>query len=200
MRIAIYLHDSRTQGQAELEQLKTFAAQKEWQIVKIYRKNSTNKTAFRNMLKDAKNSHFEALLFWSLAQISHDSALSPVRMLNQLNDLNIKFQSFTEPHFGTCGISSKTVVSVLTTLAEEERKSFSKRLSERTKAGLARQKAEGTRGPRGHLGPGRPPTQFNEKLAHSLFAKKMSYAEIAAACHVSKAKIWRYFNLPNATH
>ena len=200
MRVAIYLHDSQTQDLHEAEQLTAFTTQKGWKIVKIYHNNSTKKTAFRDILKDAQEAHFDVLLFWSLAQISNDSTSSTIRILNQLNDLGIKFQSFTEPHFGTCGTHGKTTSLVFATLAKEEQKSLSKRISERTKAGLAKQKAEGTRGPQGHLGPGRPPTQFNEKLAHSLFAKKMSYAEIAAACHVSKAKIWRYFNLHSIKH
>jgi DNA invertase Pin-like site-specific DNA recombinase len=200
MRVAIYLHDSQNQNRTEAEGLTTFATQKGWQIVKIYRKKTTKNAAFRSMLKDAKEAQFDVLLFWSLAQFSHDSTISTIRMLNQLNELGIKFQSVSEPHFGTCGTHGKTTALVLTTLAHEEQKALSKRISIRTKAGLARQKAQGIRGPQGHLGPGRPPTQFDERLARDLHTKKKSYAEIAASCHVSKAKIWRYFNLPSTKH
>jgi DNA invertase Pin-like site-specific DNA recombinase len=199
MRVAIYIHDRGAQGHIELEHLKEFAIQKNWQIAKIYRKNSAKNIVFRNMLNDAQNAHFDGILFWSLAQFSHDSSLSTLRLLNQLNEWQIKFQSFTEPHFGTCGSCGKTTASVLTTLADIEQSSLSKRISKRTKAGLARQKALGKPGPLGRLGPGRPPTEFDEKLASSLYAKKMTYAAIAKACNVSKAKIWRYFNLPKTS-
>ena len=69
----------------------------------------------------------------------------------------------------------------------------SQRLSEATKAGLARQRLAGTPGPKGYLAPGRPPVEFDAALADSMHAAGASQDKIAKQCGVSKTTIWRYF-------
>jgi DNA invertase Pin-like site-specific DNA recombinase len=51
-----------------------------------------------------------------------------------LTGAGVGYRSFTEPYFDSCGIFKDAVISILATIAKQERI----RLSERVRAGLAR--------------------------------------------------------------
>ncbi|PYU66735.1 MAG: resolvase, partial [Acidobacteria bacterium] len=59
--------------------------------------------------------------------------------LNRLTSCGVGYRSFTEQYFDSCGIFKDAVISILATIAKQERV----RLSERTKAGLAIARSKG---------------------------------------------------------
>jgi hypothetical protein len=76
-----------------------------------------------------------------LDRLSREGALKALQHLDRLEGYGIGFRSFTEPYFDSCGIFKEAVVSIVATLAKQERI----KRSERTKAGLARVRSEGRR-------------------------------------------------------
>lgn len=64
-----------------------------------------------------------------------------LRHFQQLDDWKVGWRSFQEPFFDSCGMMRDVVISIMATLAEQERIT----ISERTKAGLARTRKAGVR-------------------------------------------------------
>jgi DNA invertase Pin-like site-specific DNA recombinase len=81
------------------------------------------------------------VLFWKLDRFSREGARKTLRHLQQLDDWGVGWRSFQEPFFDSCGMIRDVVISIMATLAEQERIT----ISERTKAGLARTRKAGTR-------------------------------------------------------
>lgn len=96
---------------------------------------------FQQMFIDASKWKFDLVLFWALDRLSREGALKTLQHLDRLESYGVGFRSFTEPYFDSCGIFKEAVVSIVATLAKQERI----KRSERTKAGLARVRSEGRR-------------------------------------------------------
>lgn len=64
--------------------------------------------------------------------------------LKQLDDAGVRSRSFTEQYLDSCGLFKDAVLSILATIAKQERV----RLSERVKAGLERARRQGRIGGR----------------------------------------------------
>jgi DNA invertase Pin-like site-specific DNA recombinase len=147
MKIAIYARVSTDKQSTEnqLRQLREFAArQPEWEITKEYvddgitgRKN--NRDEFQQMWSDASRRKFDFLLFWALDRLSREGALETLHYLKRLESYGIGYRSFTEPYFDSCGVFKEAIIAIMATLAKQE----SIKMSERTKAGLARARAKG---------------------------------------------------------
>jgi DNA invertase Pin-like site-specific DNA recombinase len=196
MRAAIYLRITEDEDpqvtKIRLQDLQALVATNGWETVHIYRDVvpavKKDRPAFRTMQQDAQQHHFDVLLFWSLSQLQHgtrDTAL----LLNQLSTWGISFCSCTEPHINTCHAHKNIVIAIFASLAQQDHAY----ISERTRAGLKRQKRMKHPGPNGYIGPGRPSVQFNQARARALRAKNKFYAQIAEACGISKATVQRFF-------
>ena len=61
--------------------------------------------------------------------------------MRRLTDAGVKFKSYTEQYIDSLGVFGEAIIGVLAAVAAQERI----RISERTKAGLARTRAQGTR-------------------------------------------------------
>lgn len=195
MQTAIYFcapsfQDPR-KSKHQISQLKEFATQQGWEVKKLDLFDSSDSsfvhTSFQKILRTIKKSPFDVLLFWSLDQLMLEGLFPAIRFLNQLNDQNICFQSFTERGFGTWNLARKSMTSVSAILQHFY-------LSQSTKEGLTHQKREKTVGPKGYTKPGRPRAKFDIAEAEALRAKNYSHQKIATICGVSKATLWRYFN------
>ena len=79
------------------------------------------------------------MLFWSLDRFSWERALPTLQYLNQSQGWGVGYKSLTEQYLDSVGLFQEAIISLLATLAKQERI----RLSERTKAGMARRRAEG---------------------------------------------------------
>ena len=149
LRIAIYARVSTDdKGQDPLNQLlqlRQFAAQQGWIVVAEYTDEQSakngNRPGFKAMWKDAERHRFDCLLFWSLDRLTREGTLATLNYLRRLKDLGIGFKSFTEQYIDSLGVFGDAIIGVLAAVAQQERI----RISDRTKAGLARVRAQGKR-------------------------------------------------------
>jgi DNA invertase Pin-like site-specific DNA recombinase len=147
LRVAIYARVSTdNKGQDPLNQLlqlREFARQQGWTVIaefmdELSAKNG-NRAGFKAMWKAAEAHRFDCLLFWSLDRLTREGTFATLQYLRLLSYLGIKFNSFTEQYVDSLGVFGEAIIGILAAVAQQERI----RLSERTKAGLARVRAKG---------------------------------------------------------
>lgn len=145
MRIAIYgrVSTDKQDNENQLLQLREFAQKQSWIAFNEYVDTESGSTAtrpaFQQMLKDASQRKFDLVLFWSLDRLSREGVLPTLKHLETLTAYGIGWRSFTEQFFDSCGVFKDAIISIMATLAKQERV----KRAERTKAGLARVKAAG---------------------------------------------------------
>ena len=146
MKIALYLRVSTDKQETENQalQLRDFAPKQGWQIVEEYVDDGitgtkSNRAALKRMFEDASRRKFDLVLFWALDRLSREGVLQTLQYLNRLESYGVGYKSFTEPYFDSCGVFKDAIIAIMATLAKQE----SIKRSERTKAGLARVKAQG---------------------------------------------------------
>lgn len=153
-RVALYARVStRDKGQDtenQLVQLRQFvASQQNWTLADEYVDRATGKHAdreqFQRLFHDAMQRRWDVVLFWSLDRFSRDGVRETLNHLERLTSYGVGWRSFTEQYLDSCGIFKDAVLSILATVAKQERV----RLSERTRAGLDRARRAGRT-------PGRP--------------------------------------------
>jgi DNA invertase Pin-like site-specific DNA recombinase len=188
MKIAIYARVStKDKGQDtenQLVQLREFAAKQEWQITREYIDRETgsksDREQFQQMFADASKRRFDLLLFWSLDRLSREGVLETLQHLSRLTSNGIGYKSFTEQYFDSCGIFKDAVISILATIAKQERV----RLSERTKAGLAIARSKGR-----HLG--RPRLKVQSSEIARLRSSGLSQRAIGRELGISEGSVRR---------
>ena len=115
-------------------------------------------------------------MFWKLDRFSRAGVRQTLRYLELLDSYGVAWRSYMEPFFDSCGIMRDVVISIMATLAEQERVS----ISQRTIAGLKRARREGKT-------LGRPSTQVDMKLVQRRRDRGESLRAIAADLGVSPA-------------
>ena len=149
MKVAIYARVSTDdKGQDPLNQLlelREFAARQGWTVVREYTDEATAKngerTGFEQMWADVARHRFDLLLFWSLDRLTREGTYKTLTYLRRFTDAGVKFKSYTKQYIDSLGVFGEAIIGVLAAVAAQERI----RISERTKAGLARTRAQGTR-------------------------------------------------------
>jgi len=147
MKVAIYARVStKDKGQDtenQLAQLREFSQKQGWTVFSEYIDQESGakseRSEFQRVFHDASRRKFDVLLFWSLDRLSREGVLETLQYLNRLTSYGVAYRSFTEQYFDSCGIFKDAVISILATVAKQERV----RLSERTKAGLALARTKG---------------------------------------------------------
>jgi DNA invertase Pin-like site-specific DNA recombinase len=149
VRVAIYARVSTDKQELEnqLVQLRAFCSKNEgWQIYREYcdviSGKETSRPDFDNLFADAHKRLFDLVLFWDLSRFSRSGTLFTLQKLRELESLGIAWFSYQEPFLNSVGQFKDVVLSLLATLAKIERE----KISERTKAGLARAHNVGKRG------------------------------------------------------
>lgn len=128
----------------QINQLKTFCSEQNYNVVNIYIDKMsgrvTDRPQFQKMLKDARLKRFDTVLVWSLDRFSREGIRNNLNYISRLNKYNVAFKSFTEPLIDTTqdGVG-EIITAILSWVAKRE----AIRISERTKAGLERARAEG---------------------------------------------------------
>jgi DNA invertase Pin-like site-specific DNA recombinase len=149
MKVAIYARVStKDKGQStenQVPDLVRYAQVLGHSIYKEYVEEESGGTGERSQFKalfaDAHRRKFDMVLFWSLDRFSREGALPTLQYLNQLESWGVGYKSYTEQYLDSTGLFKDAIVSILATLAKQERV----RLSERTKAGMARKVAAGVK-------------------------------------------------------
>ena len=176
MRIALYARVStRDKGQDtenQLAQLREFARTQGWTVTGEYVDRASNKHSdreqFQKLFQDASQRRFDTVLFWSLDRFSREGVLETLNHLQRLSSYGVGYRSLTEQYLDSCGIFKDAVLSILATIAKQERI----RLSERTIAGLEKARRDGRVG-------GRPRLVVNRAKIARMDAEGLTTREIA---------------------
>lgn len=146
MKIAIYARVStgKQDNENQLVELRKFARKQGWMIAKEYVDvvSGSGKKArerFDDMMDAASRREFDCVLFWKLDRFSREGVRRTLFYFTKLDGWKVGWRSFQEQWFDSCGPFKDAVISIMATLAEQERIT----ISERTKAGLARVRREG---------------------------------------------------------
>jgi DNA invertase Pin-like site-specific DNA recombinase len=187
-RIALYSRVStKDRGQDvrnQTDQLREFCQRQGWQIVKEYSDKASGKrgdrAAFTEMFNAGSRREFDTVLFWSLDRFSREGVLATLSYLERLTQYGVAYRSFTESYIDSLGPFRDVVISLLATLARQERI----RLSERVVAGLARARREGRVG-------GRPKVIVSTHKMRKLADQGLSAVEIGAQLGCSRMTVAR---------
>jgi DNA invertase Pin-like site-specific DNA recombinase len=148
MRVAIYARVStKDKGQDtenQLHQLREFA-ERHGTIYKVYTDQESGgkseRAEFKTLLLEAYQKKFDLVVFWRLDRFSREGALATLRYLKELKDHGVNYKSFTEPYLDSLGPFGDVIVSMLATIAAQDLI----KISENTKAALAKKKAAGVK-------------------------------------------------------
>jgi DNA invertase Pin-like site-specific DNA recombinase len=190
--VAIYSRVStRDKGQGvenQLRQLRDFCSKQEgWTIIHEYVDRVSGKHSerdqFQEMLAAASRREFDVVLFWALDRFSREGVYVTLQHLQRLTSYGVGYRSFTEQYLDSCGLFKDAVISILATIAKQERI----RLSERTIAGLERAKANGRVA-------GRPRVICNRDKVLALRQSGQSLGMIASKLGLTKTTVHRIVN------
>ncbi len=153
MKVAIYVRVSKdvvsSSGQLQdptnqIEPLKKYAEARGWEVHRIYidrmSGGAANRPRFREMMDSISGREFDHILVWSLDRFSREGITSTLAYMKKLKFAGVGITSLQEPwmNIDDEGIG-QLLLSLWAWLAKEERR----KISERTKAGLARVKRAG---------------------------------------------------------
>lgn len=105
------------------------------------RKGTADRQKLRQMMDDAAKNHFDLLVVWALDRLTREGLAQTVHYLRKLDTFGVNFHSYSEPMLSTRDEMVRDIlIGVFSALAKME----AVKLSDRTKAGLARAKKAGT--------------------------------------------------------
>ncbi|HSR06936.1 MAG TPA: recombinase family protein [Bryobacteraceae bacterium] len=199
MRFAIYSRvssrDKRQEIANQSNRLRELCAAQNWTIVMEYEDHDSgsksDRPQFKAMMSDAAKRKFDGVLFWALDRFSREGPYETHVYLKRLDDAGVRFRSFTEPYLDTCGMFRDAVISILATIARQERL----RIQERVRAGLDRARAHGTRSGKPV---GRPRVVFRRDQVVELRNQDKSWRTIARECGVGVTTVRRAYKLLKA--
>lgn len=166
MKVAIYARvslDSDKESKQfqdpnnQLIPLREFAELKGWETTEFVERASggSNRPIFREMLGRAMTLEFKGILFYSFDRFSREGILDTLSYVRRLKSRGVWLKSLKEEWFDTEGPFSELMLAMFSWFAEFERK----KISDRTKAGLARKKAMGVKLGRPRKGPPKMPLE-----------------------------------------
>lgn len=168
----------------QLVQMKEYAPQQGWEIVKEFvdRKSakSGERDQFREMFDAADRKEFDGVLVWALDRFTREGVMEAFGYISKLRKSGCQFLSLTEEHFRTTGPAGELMIAVAAWIAKQERQ----RISDRTKAGLAVARSKGRVG-------GRKSKDKDIDKILKLRSEGKSLADVAEATGISKATVDR---------
>jgi DNA invertase Pin-like site-specific DNA recombinase len=178
MRIAIYArvstNDKGQDPENQLQQLRQWCASAGHTIVHEYvdhesgRKSTKGRKQFAALFEDAHRRKFDCVLFWALDRFTREGMVPTIMHLQRLAGCGVSFHSYTEAHLSTDNeLVGNILLAVMSSLAKVE----SQKIGERTRAGMARARAQGKRIGRPTLKPA-----LQQKIAKQLAAGLSAYA------------------------
>jgi DNA invertase Pin-like site-specific DNA recombinase len=193
MRVAIYARvstdDKGQNPENQLRELRAWCANSGHSISREYvehesgRKGADKRKQFAALFDDAAKRKFDCVLFWALDRFSREGMAQAIVHLQRLTSYGVTFHSYTEPHLAT---DNELVRNILLALLSSLAKVEAQKISERTKAGMARAKAKGVKVGRPKLG-----IELRQKIAQRAAKGETPYA-IAKALRVDKHTASKY--------
>jgi DNA invertase Pin-like site-specific DNA recombinase len=152
------------------------------EYIDIISGGSPNKPEFNRMMLDASKRNFDLLLFFALDRLTREGTRKTIQYLQMLDDYGIVYKSYSEQYIDSSGIFKDVIISLLSSLALQERI----RISERVCAGLAKARTQGRVG-------GRPTLEISkiEKI-REMKSAGISIMEISKQVNVSRGTIYQY--------
>ncbi len=148
MKVCIYSRVSTSEQDAKNQSvvLTDWANQRGYQVVKVYKEQesawkSGHQRELANLVADARQRKFQTVLVWALDRLSREGALAILSLVNKLSSCGVKVLSYQESWTEAPGELAELLYALTGWVARME----SQRRSERTRAGLARVKAQGRR-------------------------------------------------------
>lgn len=153
MRVALYARvskdtaggDGRLQDpENQLIPLRKYADAMGWTVKGEYvdrvSGGDSNRPAFIEMRKEVRQRHFDVVLVWALDRFSRESMTNTLKYIEELNKYKTALKSLQESWLDTTddGVG-RLLIGIFAWVAAEERK----KISERTKAGLAKARKAG---------------------------------------------------------
>jgi DNA invertase Pin-like site-specific DNA recombinase len=192
--VAIYARvstsDKGQNPENQLRELRAWCRRSGYRVAGEYvehesgRKGAVGRVAFARLFEDGAKRKFSLVVFWSLDRFSREGLTQTVMYLRRLDSYGIGFHSYTEPFLSTDNeLTRDILLAVFASLAKAE----AVKISERTKAGLARARAEGKQ-----IGRPRLTTDQQERLRNLAHNRKQSISTIASEVGVSYGTAWRY--------
>ena len=183
-RCALYVRVStgkqETENQAHT--LRQFAASQGWEIVATHSdeisggKGERQRPGFRALMDAASRREFDVLLFWALDRFSREGVLPTLQYLQRLDSYGVAWRSFSEQYLDSTGMFKDAVISIMATIAKQERI----RLSERTRAGVERARREGKT-------LGRPRIAADAGMIREMRSRGCNWSEISRTARVTRA-------------
>jgi DNA invertase Pin-like site-specific DNA recombinase len=178
MRIAIYARvsrdDKKQDPENQLRELRAWCDTASHTIAHEYidhesgRKDAKDRKQFARLFEDAHKRKFDCVLFWALDRFTREGMVPTVMHLQRLAGCGVSFHSYTEPHLSTDNeLLRNILLAVMSSLAKVE----SQKIGERTRAGMARARAQGKRIGRPALDPA-----LQRKIAKQLGKGLSAYA------------------------
>ena len=152
-RVAIYARVSTDEGkqnpETQLRQLRDYAKLRKFKVVEEFVDHatgrSTERTNYKRLLEAVRKRHVDVVLVWRYDRFAR-STQALVFALKEFHSLGVDFISFQE-NIDTTTPQGELIFTIMASLAQFE----SSLIGDRTKAGMARARAEGKR-------TSRPPT------------------------------------------
>ena len=146
MKVAIYARVS-TDEQTEQNQvplLEEWAKQRGYEVYSVYRDigsawQKADQKELRQLIEDARRGKFELVMVWALDRLSRGGIGKTFSILDTLKRYHVRVISQQESWTDVSSELQPLLFSIFAWIAEQE----SKRISERTKAGMQRAKATG---------------------------------------------------------
>jgi DNA invertase Pin-like site-specific DNA recombinase len=98
-----------------------------------------DRTEFKRLLLEAYQHQVDLVVFWRLDRFRREGALATLRYLKELRDHRVNYKSVTAPYLDSLGPFGDVIVSMLAAIAAQDLI----KISENTKAALAKKKAAG---------------------------------------------------------
>lgn len=155
MKVAIYARVSKDEMSSDgklqdpdnqLIPLRKFAQAMGWEISEEFvdraSGGNSNRPEFQRMLGRVRQRHFDVVLVWALDRFSREGMTNTLSYIRQLKEYKTGLKSLQESWLDTTneGVAELLLAIFSWVAAEEKRK-----ISERTKAGLAKLKARGVK-------------------------------------------------------
>jgi DNA invertase Pin-like site-specific DNA recombinase len=193
MRVAIYArvstNDKGQDPENQLRELRAWARNSGHTITKEYvehesgGKGADKRKQFAALFDDAAKRKFDCVLFWALDRFSREGMTQTIAHLQRLTSCGVTFHSYTEPHLST---DNELVRNVLLALLSSLAKVEAQKISDRTKAGMARAKAKGVKIGRPRLG-----IETRQKIAQRAAEGETPYA-IAKSLGIDRHTVVKY--------
>jgi DNA invertase Pin-like site-specific DNA recombinase len=190
-KCCIYLRCSTAEQTVENQrgEVVQLARARGFEITEVYEENASasgQRRQFDRMMFDAHRGRFNAVICWALDRFGR-SMTGNLAALVELDRLGVQVISVREGWLDTTGPARSLLIAVASWVAEQERI----RISDRTKAALARLKAKGV-----HIG--RPKARIDLVEAQRLRASGMSLRRVAQRMKVGTSTLHRLLANANA--